>query len=91
MDRYFDRSKDRPNVSAKFLRVLARALVMEPDRVKVTETRRESQVILTLDVAPDDVGRVIGRQGRIIKALRKVIRTTGGPEGKRTVVEVVSK
>lgn len=76
---------------ARLLETLVRALVDNPDAVRVTEKRRDSQVILTLEVAPDDIGRVIGRQGRIIKAIRKVIRTTTGSEGRYTVVEVVSR
>ncbi|MEW6032708.1 MAG: KH domain-containing protein [Bacillota bacterium] len=78
-------------MSIELLRVLARALVSRPDRVRVTEMERETHVVLSLEVAEEDVGRVIGREGQIIKAIRKVIRTTGGPRGKKTVVEVVGR
>ncbi len=80
-----------PGASEELLRLLARALVAEPDQVSVTAAHREGLTVLTLEVAEDDVGRVIGKQGRIIKAIRKVIRTTGGPAGKTLVVEVVSR
>ncbi len=77
--------------SEGLLRLLAKALVSKPDEVKVSGVRREGLSILLLEVAKDDVGRVIGKQGRIIKAIRKVVRTTGGPAGKSLVVEVVPK
>jgi predicted RNA-binding protein YlqC (UPF0109 family) len=78
-------------VSAELVEILARALVSRPEEVKVTELKRENYVILSIEVAEEDVGRVIGRQGRIIKAIRKVVRTTGGPKGQSAVVEVVSR
>lgn len=79
-----------PAASEELLRLLAKALVGRPEEVKVTGVRREGLSVLLLEVAKDDVGRVIGKQGRIIKAIRKVIRTTGGPAGKSLIVEVVS-
>jgi len=75
----------------ELLRVLARALVSRPDEVRVTRVSREGRVILTLEVAPEDMGRVIGKDGRVIKAIRKVVRTTGGAEGKSASVEVVAR
>jgi hypothetical protein len=78
-------------VSVELVEILARALVSRPEEVKVTELKRENYVILSIEVAEEDVGRVIGRQGRIIKAIRKVVRTTGGPKGQSAVVEVVSR
>jgi len=78
-------------LSEELLRVLARALVEKPDKVVVTRVQREGINMLMLEVAPEDVGRVIGKQGRIIKAIRKVVRTTGGPAAKGLIVEVVSR
>ena len=78
-------------MSVELVEILARALVSRPEEVKVTELKRENYVILSIEVAEEDVGRVIGRQGRIIKAIRKVVRTTGGPKGQSAVVEVVSR
>lgn len=77
--------------SAELLEILAKAIVVQPDRVRVSEERHQAQVTLLLEVSAEDVGRVIGREGRIIKAIRKVIRTTGGPEGRHLVVEVVAR
>jgi hypothetical protein len=78
-------------VSKALLEVLARALVLQPDQVRVTPQSREGLSVLTLEVAKEDMGRVIGKQGKIIKAIRKVVRTTSGAAGKNTVVEVVSR
>lgn len=73
----------------KVLTLLARSLVDEPDAVKVTGTEDGSRVDLKLRVAPGDVGRVIGRQGRTIKAIRTVVKAASVKAGKRTNVEIL--
>ena len=70
------------------LAVLARSLVDEPDRVEVSGTETDSRVDLELKVAPDDMGRVIGRQGRTIRAIRTVVKAASVKQGKRVSVEV---
>jgi uncharacterized protein len=67
---------------------LARRLVDEPDAVRVEREEREDAVVLRLHVAKDDVGKVIGRQGRIARALRQVVRAYSGRERKRTLLEI---
>lgn len=67
---------------------LARRLVDEPDRVEVEGTESESRVDLTLRVAPGDMGKVIGRHGRIVKAIRTVLKAASVPMNKRVNVEV---
>lgn len=67
---------------------LARSLVEEPDKVEVTAGEEDSRVELELRVAKEDVGRVIGRQGRGIKAIRTVLRASSAKLGKRVSVEV---
>ncbi len=67
---------------------LARRLVDEPERVEVTGTETDSRVDLTLRVAPGDVGRVIGKNGRIVKAIRSVLKAAAVPMNKRVNVEV---
>jgi predicted RNA-binding protein YlqC (UPF0109 family) len=69
---------------------LARALVDEPDRVTVEELRGARGVTYEVRAAPDDVGKLIGRGGRTVKALRKVVRAVA-PEGRRVEVEVLAE
>ena len=71
------------------LLVLARALVDEPERVQVSSIESDARVNLELRVAPDDMGRVIGRQGRTIRAIRSVVKAASVKLGKRVNVEVL--
>jgi predicted RNA-binding protein YlqC (UPF0109 family) len=68
---------------------LARRLVDEPDAVRVEREEREDVVVLRLQVAKEDVGKVIGRQGRIARALRQLVRAYSGRERKRFMLEIV--
>ena len=74
---------------AELLDYLARRLVDEPDAVRVEEIEEEDALVLRLRVAPDDVGKVIGRQGRIARALRTLVRAGGAHEGRRIVLEIM--
>jgi predicted RNA-binding protein YlqC (UPF0109 family) len=67
---------------------LARRLVDEPEKVEVTGKETDSRVDLTLRVAPGDVGKVIGRHGRIVKAIRTVMKAASVKADKRVNVEV---
>ena len=68
---------------------LARRLVEEPDRVEVTGTETDSRVDLTLRVAPGDMGKVIGKQGRIAKSIRTVVKAATLKNEKPVFVEIV--
>jgi predicted RNA-binding protein YlqC (UPF0109 family) len=68
---------------------LARRLVDEPDAVRVEREERDDVVVLRLHVAKNDVGKVIGRQGRIVRALRQIVRAAVGRQRKRVVLEIV--
>jgi len=70
------------------LLVLARSLVDEPESVEVSATETDSRVDLELKVADGDMGRVIGRQGRTIRAIRTVVKAASVKQGKRVSVEV---
>ena len=74
---------------AELLEHLARQLVDEPDSVSVEEVRQEGATVLRLRVAKDDVGKVIGRQGRIARALRAIVRASGARTHHRVVLEIV--
>jgi len=69
---------------------LVRSLVDRPDEVTVTESGEDGSLILEIRVAPEDAGKVIGRGGRIIRAIRTVTRAAAGCRGKHVAVEVVS-
>jgi predicted RNA-binding protein YlqC (UPF0109 family) len=73
---------------AELLAYLARELVDEPDAVRVETEEREDALVLVLHVAPDDVGKVIGRSGRIARALRTVVRASAVRERRRVLVEI---
>ena len=68
--------------------VLARSLVDEPDKVEVSGTETDSRVDLELRVAQDDLGKIIGRQGRTIRAIRTVAKAASVKLGKKVTVEV---
>ena len=73
----------------QLLEQIARALVDEPDQVDVQLVESERLIVLELRVAPDDMGKVIGKQGRIAKAIRTVVNAAAVEENKRVVVEIV--
>ena len=73
---------------AELLAYLARELVDEPDQVRVETEDRVGALVLVLHVAPVDVGKVIGRQGRIVRALRALVRASAVREGRRVLVEI---
>ena len=68
---------------------LARRLVDEPEAVRVEEVEREGAIVIQLYVAKDDIGKVIGRQGRIARALRTIVRASGAQRDQRVLLEIV--
>lgn len=72
----------------ELVEVIASALVDDPASVVVTETEDDSQITLNLTVAPDDMGKVIGKQGRIAKAIRTVVRAAGSKSDKKIMVDI---
>ncbi|MCI8703249.1 MAG: KH domain-containing protein [Anaerotignum sp.] len=73
----------------ELLEVIAKRLVENPEQVSVTETENDRTLVLELKVAPEDMGKVIGKQGRIAKAIRTVVKAAGVHEDKKIVVEIV--
>jgi predicted RNA-binding protein YlqC (UPF0109 family) len=67
---------------------IARSLVDDPTQVRVTQTRQGSGVSLRLQVAKEDMGRVIGKNGRVANAMRVLLRVAAAQEGKRAVLDV---
>ena len=73
----------------ELVEVIAKALVDNPDEVVVTETEKESGTFSELKVAPSDMGKVIGKQGRIAKAIRSVVKAAASKEDKKVVFEIM--
>lgn len=71
------------------LEVCAKALVDNPDAVEVSSVEGERSIILQLKVAPEDIGKVIGKGGRIAQALRAIVRAAAVKQGKRAIVEII--
>ena len=72
----------------KLVEVIAKSLVDSPDEVVVTEVEKENSVDIELKVAPADMGKVIGKQGRIAKAIRSVVKAAASKEDKKVIVEI---
>jgi predicted RNA-binding protein YlqC (UPF0109 family) len=68
---------------------IAKSLVDNPEQVAVKEIKGDTTIVLELNVAQDDMGKVIGKQGKIAKAIRTVVKAAAANENKRVVVEIV--
>ncbi|MGN1015293.1 MAG: KH domain-containing protein [Butyricicoccus sp.] len=68
---------------------IAKNLVNDPDAVNVTETVNDTEIVYELRVAPDDMGKVIGRHGRIAKEIRTLMKAAGNRENKKVTVDIV--
>lgn len=73
----------------ELVEVIAKSLVEHPEEVTVTETENEKSILIELRVAPTDMGKVIGKQGRIAKAIRSVVKAAASREDKKVVVEIL--
>lgn len=73
----------------ELVEVIARALVNNPDEVVVTERQDEKGIVVELKVAPSDMGKVIGKQGKIAKAIRSVVKAAASKEEKKVIVEIL--
>lgn len=72
----------------ELVEVIAKALVDHPDQVTVTETEQEDAVVVALSVAPTDMGKVIGKSGKIAKAIRSVVKAASVDSKKKVIVEI---
>jgi len=73
----------------ELVEILAKSLVDHPEKVEVAEIKKDQTIILELHVSPDDMGKVIGKQGRIAKAIRTVIKAAATKENKRVILEII--
>ena len=72
----------------ELVEVISKALVDNPEEVAVTESMKDDEIVLELTVAPSDMGKVIGKQGRIAKAIRSVVKAAASKEDKKVTVEI---
>ncbi len=73
----------------ELVELIAKHLVDNPEQVSVNQIEGEKSVIIELKVAPDDMGKVIGKQGRIAKSIRALTKAAAAKEGQRVVVEII--
>ena len=73
----------------ELVEVIAKSLVDHPEEVVVTQTEESNAILVELKVAPSDMGKVIGRQGRIAKEIRTVIKSVAQRDGKRVTVDIL--
>ncbi len=72
----------------ELVEVLAMSLVDHPEHVVVTESEKDDAIVLELSVAPEDMGKVIGKQGRIAKAIRVLVKAAASKDDKKVIVEI---
>jgi predicted RNA-binding protein YlqC (UPF0109 family) len=73
----------------ELVEVIVKALVDSPDEVNITEKEEENATLIEIRVADDDMGKVIGKQGRIAKAIRAVVKAASSREEKKVIVDIV--
>lgn len=72
----------------KTVEVIAKALVDKPEEVSITRTERENEIILELKVASEDMGKVIGKSGKIAKAIRSIVKAASVKSDKKVILEI---
>ena len=72
----------------ELVEVIAKALVENPDEVAVTESVKDDEIVVELKLAASDMGKVIGKQGRIAKAIRSVVKAAASKDDKKVIVEI---
>lgn len=76
------------NTTREFVELVARMLARFPEEVEVTETTESGTIVYRVKLAPDDVGRIIGREGRIVRAIRSLLRAAAVRQGVRVALEI---
>lgn len=75
----------------ELVELITKALVDHPENVTINETAGESIIILEIKVGQDDIGKVIGKEGRIANAIRTVVKAAAAKQGKKVTVEIITK
>lgn len=76
-------------VMKELVEIIAKALVDAPEQVTVTQTETDNTIVLELRVAQEDMGKVIGKQGRIAKSIRNVVKAAASKQDKKVMVEIM--
>lgn len=74
----------------ELIELLAKALVDHPEAVQVSQVEGEKAIIIELKVASEDMGKIIGKQGKVAKAIRTLAKATGAKTGRRVIIEIIS-
>ena len=74
----------------ELVEIIAKALVEHPDEVEVTEKASGRSILIELRVAPSDMGKVIGKQGRIAKSIRSVVKAAASREDKKVIIDILA-
>jgi predicted RNA-binding protein YlqC (UPF0109 family) len=72
----------------ELIEYIAKAIADDPDSVVVTETEEEDRILIRLEIAPEDKGKIIGRQGRVVQAMRTLLRVSAVKKGTRATLEI---
>lgn len=72
----------------ELIEYIAKAIADNPDKVVVTETQEDDRIVIKLEVAPEDKGKVIGREGRVVQAMRTLLRVAAVKNGTRATLEI---
>ena len=75
----------------ELIEVIAKALVDNPDEVEIKEKETDRAIVVELKVAPTDMGKVIGKQGRIAKSIRSVVKAAASKEDKKVIVDILDE
>ena len=73
----------------ELVEIIVKALVDEPDQVEITEEFKDEEQVISIKVAPDDMGKVIGKQGRIANAIRSIVKSAANREDKKVIVDIL--
>jgi len=87
----FQRSEEVTSFMKELVQYLAKSLVTNPDAVEVTETQGETASVLELKVAKEDLGRIIGKQGRTAKSIRTILNAAASRANRKFVLEIVEE
>jgi len=82
-------SKKEETSMEALVEYIVKALVSQPDQVNISRVERDDATVIEVRVAPEDMGKIIGKQGRIARAMRTVVKAASAKEAKRVIVDIL--